>query len=462
MADKNIKIAMLAAHGGSDSNKIPLGGGAAICERLLQAWKNVDGLEITLIVPGYYKTQNSAAPAIAAESALESDCAINEHEESISKINTIQIPLLKEGETPCNLSEFRYAKFCRQFEKASTKKLLELKPDIAITHDISEGPNFKQLNKHNIPCIPIFHVDVVDFFCRMYLREYCTPKKCVNMWEKIRLLPIVPDILRLVFDKQADAVRYCPKLIVPSQGMKKILLDTYGNNDNLNSKIEVIPWGAPTPQFSHSEIEDAIPQINSEYNLNPEDPVIVMLSRISPEKAQNKLIEALSWGEQIGRMPSNLTVFICGTASFMQGPKFMRKLEDLSQNLKRVRLIFPGHIGGLKKAAILSRATVFVTTSKHESYGLTTMEAMQQGTPAVAIETPGSLQTIRPHTGVIIPRQGYTAQKLWHEIYNILINPNYRQILSDHAKLWSEQETFLKAAQKILHIFEAISQTQNK
>ena len=76
--------------------------------------------------------------------------------------------------------------------------------------------------------------------------------------------------------------------------MKKILLDTYGNNDNLNSKIEVIPWGAPTPQFSHSEIEDAIPQINSEYNLNPEDPVIVMLSRISPEKAQNKLIEALS------------------------------------------------------------------------------------------------------------------------------------------------------------------------
>ena len=86
---------------------------------------------------------------------------------------------------------------------------------------------------------------------------------------------------------------------------------------------------------------------------------------------------------------------------------------------------------------------------------------MQQGTPVVAIETPGSLQTIRAHTGVVVPRQGYTAQKLWHEIYNILINPNYRQILSDHAKLWSEQETFLKAAQKILHLFEAITQKQN-
>ncbi len=460
MADKNLKIAMLAAHGGSDSNKIPLGGGAAICERLLQAWENVDGLQIILIVPGYYKAKNSTATLSSEGSISEFVSTETGQKESASKVTTIQIPLLKENETPCNLSEFRYAKFCRQFEKASTKKLLELKPDIVITHDISEGPNFKQLNKHKILCIPIFHVDVVDFFCRMYLKEYVTPQKCVNLWEKIRFLPIVPDILRLVFDKQADAVQYCPKLIVPSQGMKQILLDTYGDNDNLSSKIEVIPWGSPTPQFGYSEVEDAIPQINSEYNLNPDDPVIVMLSRISPEKAQNKLLEALSWGEQIGRMPSNLTVFICGTASFMQGPRFMRKLKEVGKNLKRVRLIFPGHIGGLKKAAILSRATVFVTTSKHESYGLTTMEAMQQGTPVVAIETPGAIQTIRPHTGIIVPRQGYTAQKLWHEIYNILINPNYRQILSDHAKLWSKQETFLKAAQKILHIFEAISQTQ--
>ena len=191
MADKNLKIAMLAAHGGSDSNKVPLGGGAAICERLLQAWKNVDGLEITLIVPGYYKTQNNANSALPEEPTSEPNSADTEQEESAPKITLIQIPLLKEGETPCNLSEFRYAKFCRQFEKASTKKLLELKPDIAITHDISEGPNFKQLSKHNIPCIPIFHVDVVDFFCRMYLKEYITPQKCVNLWGKFNFLLVL-------------------------------------------------------------------------------------------------------------------------------------------------------------------------------------------------------------------------------------------------------------------------------
>lgn len=457
MAENSLKIVMLAAHGGSDSNKIPLGGGAAICERLLQAWKNVEGLQITLIVPGYYGSPNSSTIDSVTENAIAATPADTEQEEYVPQITTIQIPLLKEGETPCNLSEFRYAKFCRQFEKASTQKILELKPDIVITHDISEGPNFKLLHQHKIPCIPIFHVDVVDFFCRMYLKEYCTPQKCTNLWERIRFLPIVPDILRLVFDKQADAVKYCPKMIVPSQGMKQILLDTYNNYDDLNSKIEVVPWGSPIPQFSNSEVEDAIPQINSEYNLNPDDPVIIMLSRISPEKAQNKLIEALIWGEQIGRVPSNLTVFICGTASFMQGPKFMRKLQELSQNLKRVRLLFPGHIGGLKKAAILARATVFVTTSKHESYGLTTMEAMQQGTPVVAVETPGANQTIRPHTGIIIPRQDCTAQKLWHEIYGILINPNYRQILSEHAKLWAEHETFLKAAQKILDIFDDLA-----
>ena len=140
MADKNLKIAMLAAHGGSDSNKVPLGGGAAICERLLQAWKNVDGLEITLIVPGYYQTQNSATSALLDESTPEQNSADTEQEESTSKITIIQIPLLKEGETPCNLSEFRYAKFCRQFEKASTKKLLEISPILPSLTIFLKGP----------------------------------------------------------------------------------------------------------------------------------------------------------------------------------------------------------------------------------------------------------------------------------------------------------------------------------
>ncbi|MGM9998875.1 MAG: glycosyltransferase family 4 protein [Candidatus Bruticola sp.] len=455
MVDTNLKIAILAAHGGSDSNTLPLGGGAAICERLLQAWGNVEGLQLLLIVPGYYHQKSKTHTLISQSTVSQHSYSAEEQSGVLNDIiTTIQIPLLKEGETPCNLSEFRYANFCRQFEKACTDKILELKPDVVMTHDISEGPNFQLLNEHHIPCIPIFHVDVVDFFCRMYLHEYWTTQQCVSVWSKIRNLPFIPNILRLVFDKQANAVKFCPKMIVPSQDMKQILINTYGSAEELEKKIEVVPWGAPTPSFTPSEVADGIAHINSEFNLNPEDPVIVMLSRISPEKAQHKLLEALLWGEQMGKIPAHLTVFICGTASFMRGASFMKKLQNLSKELTKTRVIFPGHVGNLRKAAILARATVFVTTSKHESYGLTTMEAMQQGTPAVAIETPGAKQTIKKHTGIIVPRQHYNAQMLWETIHGVLVNPGYRRILSDHAKLWAQQENFIKAAQRLLDIFE--------
>ncbi|MGM9991832.1 MAG: glycosyltransferase family 4 protein [Candidatus Bruticola sp.] len=441
MTDTNLKIAILAAHGGSDSNKLPLGGGAAICERLLKAWENVEDLQLTLIVPGHYSSGNRPSEENQTE-------AVNKN------INVIRIPLFKSKETPCNIGTFRYAKFCRQFEKACTEQILALKPDVVLTHDISEGPNFKKLSENNIPCIPIFHVDVLDFVCRMYFYEQWTPKQCMLVWSKIRKLPLIPNIVRLVFDKQADAVQFCPKLIVPSQDMKQILLDTYNSINGLEKKIEVVPWGSPVQSFTPSEIANGIEQINHEFNLKPEDPVIVMLSRISPEKAQQKLLKALIWGELMGRVPSSLTVFICGSASFMKGVSFMKKLKQLSQELTKTRVIFPGHVGDLRKAAILARATVFVTTSQHESYGLTTMEAMQQGTPAIAIETPGAKQTIVKNTGIIIPRQHCNAQVLWETIHGVLNNPDYRQILSDNAKLWAQQENFIKAAQQLLNICE--------
>ncbi|MCR4783219.1 MAG: glycosyltransferase family 4 protein [bacterium] len=513
-----LKVAMLAAHGGSNSNLVPLGGGAAVCERLVEAWRNVSDLELTLIVPGSIDGSNESVtdqPTPSATSPNETSYnaalpepigkktkimkdpgaapMINKNSQNIgqlsenpnntqnspasvrtqaqpeaqeqaqaedtnshpSRFKLLRIPVLRAGERPCDLSEFRYAKFSRQFEKLATKKILELKPHVVLTHDISEGPNFKVLKANHIPCIPIFHVDVVDFFCRMYLGGRWSPKKCEHFWAKLRPYPIVPDILRLVFDKQADAVRTCPKLIVPSEGMKQVLLDTYGDKiKDLSERIEVIPWGAPVPRFTASQVIDAIPQINSEFNLNANDPVIVTLSRISPEKAQNKLLEALLWAEQVGKLPAHLTVFICGSASYMQGPRFFKKLRSMTEKLHKVRVIYPGHVGDLRKAALLARADVFVSTSCHESYGLTTMEAMQAGTPVVALDTPGARQTIKPHTGIIVENDIHPGPELWQAIHNILNNPDYKQILSDHARLWAQRETFLEAAQHILDLLD--------
>lgn len=445
MSTPTFRLAMLAAHGGRNSNLLPLGGGAAVCERLLQAWAQVPALHLTLIVPG--PRRGAADPSLERLSELYPP----------ERLQIVTLPLLPSGQAPCHLSTWGYARFCRRFEREATRRVLELKPDAVLTHDISEGPNFKRLAQAGIPCLPIFHVDVLDFFCRMYLGERWTPAQCERFWSRLRPYPICPDILRLVFDKQYEAVATCPRLIVPSQGMKEVMLATYPQFPDLQERIAVVPWGAPTPLFSPSQIEDGVLEINRRFNLQPEDPVIVMLSRLSPEKAQHKLLEALQWGEQLGGIPAHLTVIICGAAAYMEGRSFARRLQRLEKNLHRVRLLFPGHIGGLEKAALLARADLFVSTSRHESYGLTTMEAMAQGTPVVALDTPGARQTVVPHTGLIVPSTPPTAQNLWQAIHSILMNPAYRRILSRGAKIWSQTETFLGAAQAILDLL-SISQ----
>lgn len=446
MSNNPFRIFMLAAHGGSNSNALPLGGGAAVCEQLVRQWGEVTNLDLTLLAPGPLKNAEIHEDLI--------DQSTPGHPRATVRL--VRLPIFTPGEYPNNLSTLRYASFCRQFEKLCTDYVLKQRPDVVLTHDISEGPNFTQLKKSGIPCVPIFHVDVADFFCRMYLNEIFTPRQCQELFLKLHRSILCPDLIHLAFGKQYDAIQTCPKLIVPSQGMKEIMLETYDNTKNLDERIEVIPWGAPLPQFSRAEVEDAIFQINSEFSLEPDDPVIVMLSRISPEKAQHKLIEALAWGEELGMTVPHLKVIICGEAAYMGGERFFRKLKTKAGKLHKTEVIFPGHVGGLKKAAILARANIFVSTSRHESYGLTTMEAMSEGTPAIAIDTPGARQTIIKKTGLIISRQEPIAPELWKNIYSVLTNKSYNHMLSEEAKRWATYENFAKAAERILKVMEGV------
>ncbi|MBQ7529507.1 glycosyltransferase, partial [bacterium] len=98
----------------------------------------------------------------------------------------------------------------------------------------------------------------------------------------------------------------------------------------------------------------------------------------------------------------------------------------------------------------------FVSPSRHESYGLTTMEAMSEGTPAIAIDTPGARQTIQKKTGIIVSRQEPIAPELWKNIYSVLTNKNYNLMLSEEAKKWATRENFANAAEHILRVMEEV------
>lgn len=407
---------MTAAHGGYGSEQVPLGGGAAICERLCAAWAGREDLEVTLLSPGPQPPPG---------------------------VRYLRVDVL-EGRAPSSLGELAYAGFCRRFEAALTGAILRERPDVVLTHDLSEGPTFSALGRYGIPCVPILHVDVADFFCRMYLGERVTPWRAEALMRALRPWPLVPDVLRLVFEKQAEAAAACPHLVVPSQGMAGILEREYP--DMPAGRVAVVPWGAP------DAIPEADPDLAARLELPEGVPVIATLSRISPEKGQDVLLRALARAEERGEIPEGLTLVICGQAAYMQGHPFLRRLRAEAARLRQVRVLFPGHLGGARKRALLERADLFVSASRHESYGLTTMEAMAAGTPVVAVDTPGSRETVTPDSGRLVP----DGEALWPALRGLLADPAERARLSEGARRRGREVTFSGAARRLLELLRSV------
>lgn len=276
---------------------------------------------------------------------------------------SIGIPLQK---PLTDMSEREYARFSRQFERATTAEVLRHDPRqcVVVTNDISEGPDFVALRQYRL--VSVWHVDVVDYFTKLYLRSWVRPETAAR-WSRHGWLP---DLLKLVFHKQADCVRYSSRLVVPSAPMKDVIRRCYP--DCPPERIVVLPWGNLAPTVD-STAEPAVDGV-----------VIMTLSRLSPEKGIERLLAALPW------VTGEFRVWICGAPAYMQGRRYEKKLRRLADG----RVEFLGHVTGARKAALLRRADIFVSPSRHESYGLTIAEAQAAGCRVVSHGHYGATGTV--------------------------------------------------------------------
>jgi len=267
---------------------------------------------------------------------------------------SLGLPLAK---SLADMRELQYTRFCRQFEHATTDAILQRDPRrcVVLANDISEGPDFARLGEAGFRVATIFHVDVVEYFTKFYLRGVVRPEHLTRFRWRSRC---VPDLFRLVFAKQEECVRHSRRLIVPSAPMREVILRCYPWCPT--GKISVVSWGNIAPAVEGETLDVA----DDEF-------VIMTLSRLSPEKGIERLLRALPYV----RVP-RLRVFICGAPAYMRGRAYERKLRRLAAGLP---VTFTGHVVGARKSALLQRADLFVSPSRHESYGLTIAEALAHG-----------------------------------------------------------------------------------
>ena len=341
-------ILYTAAHGGFRES-VPLGGGAAICNQLVDEWSRTKPFDFRVITP---------------------------------KVPARDI---------VNFSEREYAKFSRDFERQATEEILRHDPreTTVLVNDVSEGPDFEAIKNYRI--FTIYHVDVVAYVSSIYLRGI-RPETTVKWYRHIKWM--LPSITQLIWQKQEASINFSTGLIMPSQGMKEVMLRCYPSAEG---KIHVLPWGVNDP----GEPVDAS-ELRAQFKIPKNARILLTLSRISPEKGQDLLLEKLIEWEKRPDYPSEpLWLFICGEAAFMQGAKFLEKLKRLAGKLEKTQVVFPGYVDGKLKLTYFSMADLYIFPSRHESYGLTLLEALAAGVPAVCLDHSGAREIMKDDFGAV-------------------------------------------------------------
>lgn len=393
-----MKVLYTAAHGGFAREHAPLGGGAAVCDMLTSEWKKTQPFLMELFTP-----------------------------ETVS------------GHDIIGFDTGSYARFSRQFEAASTAAIRRQDPanTVILVNDIAEGPDFAALRNYKIATV--WHVDVVAYIASIYCRDLLTPETLVAMHRKLGTL--YPDILKLIFQKQSDCVRYSAAHIVPSPAMKEIILRCYPETNP--AKIHVLPWGAP-PAAEPIDKQLARAQLGI-----PADALVLLtLSRLSPEKNQQLLIDALAAWERQPDCPP-IYAFICGGAAYMHGQKHEAMLRAKAAQLRSIKVVFPGHVHGQQKQAHFSAADLYVFPSRHESYGLTLMEAFQYGLPAITLDHAGARAVMQPEFGAVATKETFL--------------PKLQQLATEDlpakgraARAFANNHTFSAAAAKLAAILSRL------
>lgn len=374
-------VVFTGAHLGYDSRTVPLGGGAAVGTALVRRWAETRPFPFLVLGSG----ERPPVPGIPYR-PIPWDRAGTGH--------------------PAGLSVWAYARLSREFERGVTEFLRdfaqEVNPaEVCVLHnDIAEAGDFREIAGLGFRQAAIFHVDVVDYVSRIYLRDALTAPSLAQLWrglERTRISRLLPDVADLALGKQEACARHCELLVVPSRPMAEILRRAYPWRTE--GDVLALPWGTiaePEPPGT----EEVLRELRRTYDPGGR-PVLLTLSRISPEKGQDLLLRALGRWERRGG--GELLVLICGAAAYMHGGSYLRTLHRLARGLRRVEVQFPGYVSGAEKHAFFRLANLYVFPSRHESYGLTLMEALAAGLPALTTDHRSARDLVRPEFGRIVP-----------------------------------------------------------
>jgi len=136
----------------------------------------------------------------------------------------------------------------------------------------------------------------------------------------------------------------------------------------------IVPLGVSLPHPF-----PAIGTAREHWQIPPQKPLIVFLSRIEPKKGLNLLFPALE-----ALIEQGIDFHFALAGANPQDPDYEKQIREIiAQSPLHQRTTITGFIGGADKVGLLQDADLFVLPSYYENFGIAVAEAMAAGTAVV-------------------------------------------------------------------------------
>lgn len=239
----------------------------------------------------------------------------------------------------------------------------------------------------------------------------------------------VKTLTRLILDR-VDSV------ITPTMKVQKMLEDY-----DVETPIYTVPTGIDLDQFKKEIPHEKIVETKKKLNIEGEDFLLLSLGRLAKEKNITEIFNFL-----IKRKKDPIKMIIVG-----DGPYASELREEVIKMGLSDTVIFTGPVKPEETSLYYHIADLFVSASTSETQGLTYIESLASGTPALCKKDPCLEGVIENHVN------GYQFEN--EEDFNyfldkVRVNPCYSIYLKDNAPHSVEGLSKDAFAEKVIEVYE--------
>ena len=225
------------------------------------------------------------------------------------------------------------------------------------------------------------------------------------------------------------------RIIAVSQGMKEDIMQVYNIPEE---RIEVIYNGIDTSLFRHVESREILEE------LGIEEPYVLFVGRLTRQKGIDTLVDASS------KIKAKI-VLVTGKEDSKDTLEYYRGMIEGKENIIWLHRYFP--IKNLIQ--LYSHASVFVTPSIYEPFGIINLEAMACGTPVVASNVGGIREIVEDGINgfLVLPRN---ADKLAEKVNLLLEDDDLREQMGKNARMRAMKFSWENVAKKTYELYRKV------